>query len=100
MSVANDAIRNLRDMLNVEWDVRMGTAPKNKRAKALALALFKSRHPHEDPEQPCMGSEGQIPAIVGKNAIGFFHPMQPAWVTYLRDAQLAISALEIIDNEN
>lgn len=99
MSVANDAIRNLRDALNGEWAERMGTSPKNRRAKALAVALFKSKHPYEEPEDICMGSEGMVPAIVGKGAIGLYHPMQPAWVTYLRDAQLAISALEIIDNE-
>lgn len=100
MSVANDAIRNLRDALNAEWTERMGTAPKNRRAKALAVALFKSRHPHEDPEDICMGGEGHHAAIVGKGAIGLYHPMQPVWVTYLRDAQLAITALEQIDNES
>lgn len=99
MSAANDAIRRLRDALNAEWAERMGTAPKNRRAKALAVALFKSKHPHEDPEDPCMGGEGHHPTIVGKCAIGLYHPLQPAWVTYLRDAQLAIEALERIDNE-
>lgn len=100
MSAANDAVRLLRDALNAEWTERMGESRKNRRAKALATALFKAKHSYEDPDQPTMGGEGHHPAIVGNGAIGLYHPLQPAWVTYLRDAQLAIEALEQIDNES
>lgn len=82
----------LRDAAIEEYD-KLYDSPEGRKLKKIAVSLCKS-HRGGDPYTLTMGGRGITQKIAGNEAVAIMFPIQPAWVTFIFDARIALEVLE------
>lgn len=94
---ATEIILALEKEIAVELDEWSAASTKNARLRKVATAICAAKWGSENTERATMGfSGGNIDTLsrLGNGTVAIQYPMQPAWATYLREAQAAIDAVD------
>jgi len=87
----------LRDAAIEKFNELYDATPELRRVKALAIALCKANGTGHPDTLTMGGPSCPIPTKAGKEAIAILHPIQPAWVTFVYEAEDVIKLMDQID---
>ena len=87
----------LRDCANTLFDELYGS-PERMKIRKTAIALCQA-YRGGDPFMLTMGGKNIPLTIAGNEAVAVMYPLQPAWVTFAEQADIAIKAIESADDD-
>jgi len=88
-------IRALSDAVNKHFD-DMYTSPRDRKVKAIAISICTARR-LGPPNTLTVGGHPAVQTLAGNGAVAIVPPIQPAWVTFVAEADLALKAMESVD---